>query len=92
MAELYQGVYYSADQTRAEHELQQFLDGIEVVPLDDGICRIFAQERGRLQSEGNTIGNMDILIGSTAISHRLILLTNNRRHFERMRGINIISV
>ena len=31
------------------------------------------------------------LIGATAISHGLTLLTNNRRRFGRMRGLNIIS-
>ena len=35
---------------------------------------------------------MDMLIGATAIRHGLTLLTNNRRHFERLRGLNIISV
>ena len=72
--------------------LREFLIGVEVIPLDDAICRIFARERSRLREYGNLIGDLDILIGSTALRHNLTLLTNNRRHFERLRGLNIISV
>ena len=41
---------------------------------------------------GNIIADLDILIGCTAIRHGLTLLSNNRRHFERLQGLNIISV
>ena len=52
---------------------------------------VTSEERARLREEGNLIGDMDILIGATAISCNLTLLTNNRRHFERMQGLNIVS-
>ena len=91
MAELYQGVFYSTDPLGNERALQNFLSGINIVGLDDEICRIFARERGRLRAEGSIIGDFDILIGATAIRHGLILLTNNRRHFERLRGLSMIS-
>ena len=69
-----------------------FLASVEVVPLDETICRIFAQERGRLRAAGNLIGDFDLLIGATALRHGLTLLTNNRRHFERLQGLSILSV
>ena len=68
-----------------------FLEAVDVVPLDDAACRVFGQERARLREGGNLIGDLDILIGATAISCNLTLLTNNRRHFERMQGLNIVS-
>ena len=72
--------------------LQRFLDGLdEIVPLEEPVCRIFAMERVRLRRAGNRIEDLDLLIGSTAIHHGLTLLTNNRRHFERMQGLNLIS-
>ena len=92
MAELYQGVFYSTDPSGNERALQDFLSGVDVVSLDDEICRIFATERGRLRTEGIVIGDFDILIGATAIRHGLTLLTNNRRHFTRLRGLEMISV
>lgn len=93
LAELYDGILGDANRQRAERVLQAFLVHIEeIAPLDEAVCRIFAVERRRLRSDGNRLEDLDLLIGATAIRHNLTLLTNNRRHFERMRELNIISV
>ena len=59
--------------------------------MDEDTCQIFARQRGHLRAAGNLITDMDILIGATALRHNLTLLSNNRRHFERLEGPNIIS-
>ena len=92
LAELYEGVFYSRNSEDDARELRSFLDIVNIVELDDEICRIFAMERGRLRAAGNIIGDLDTLIAATAIRHDLTLLTNNRRHFERIQSLNIISV
>jgi tRNA(fMet)-specific endonuclease VapC len=91
LAELYDGVLGSSAPRRNEQKLRSFLAFVDVVPLDDAVCRIFAGERSRLRAEGTLIGDFDLLIGATSVSHGLTLLTNNRRHFERVRGVNILS-
>ena len=92
LAELYEGLVGSTSPHDAELNLQRLLDEVEeVVSLDDAICREFARQRAQLRSAGNIIGDFDILIGSTAIVHGLTLLTNNRRHFERLPGLRIVS-
>ena len=68
------------------------LEAVDVVPLDDAACRIFGEQRARLREEGNLIGDMDILIGATAISKDLTVLTNNRKDFRRIHGLNIVSI
>ena len=92
LAELYEGHLDSADPQAQERALQSFLSSVMVVPLDDDVCRLFARERYRLRTTGNLIGDLDTLIGCTAMRHGLTLLTNNRRHFGRLRGLDIISV
>ena len=92
LAELYEGLARSRNPDADAEALQLFLEAVDVVPLDDAACRVFGEERARLREEGNLIGDMDILIGATAISNNLTLLTNNRRHFERMQGLNIVSL
>ena len=92
LAELYDGVLGSGNPQRDEQFLRTFLSAVEIVHLDDSTCRIFAGERGRLRAAGTLISDFDLLIGATAIQHNLTLLTNNRRHFERMPDLNIISV
>ena len=92
LAELYDGVFGLSAPGNAESALKDFLAFVEVVPLDEAACRIFAIERARLRTTGTPIGDMDLLIGATAVRHGLTMLTNNRRHFGRLRGLNIISV
>ena len=92
MAELYQGVLYSYDPQASESRLSGFLTGYDVVQLDDDICRTFGRERGRLRAAGTPISDLDLLIGCTALRHGLTLLSNNRRHFGRLQGLDIVSV
>jgi tRNA(fMet)-specific endonuclease VapC len=92
LGELYEGEFNSTDPEAEAHALRTFLDGVPIIPLDDAVCRISARERSRLRASGTLIGDMDILIGSTALRHNLTLLTNNIRHFERLQGLRFISV
>ena len=92
MAELYEGVFFSSNPEGNERAMRDFLEDVQVVGFDDGVCRTFARERGRLRSAGAQIDDFDLLIGSTALHHDLILLTNNRRHFERIEGLRIVSL
>lgn len=91
MGELYEGVYKASDPTRNEEALQLILSEIDVVYIDDEVCRIYGQQSGRLRTANALPGNNDIWIGATALRHNLTLLTNNRRHFEQIQGLNIIS-
>ena len=92
LAELHEGLVGSRDRQAVERRLNDFLLGMTVVNLDEEVCRIFGRERSRLRAEGNLIGDLDILIGATALRHGLTLLTNNRRHFERLADLAIESV
>jgi tRNA(fMet)-specific endonuclease VapC len=93
LAELYEGVYYSRDPVESEAALQRFLNPeLIILGLDEETCKIFGKERGRLRGTGLLIGDCDLLIGATALRHRLTLLTNNRRHFERIEGLRMESM
>ena len=91
VAELFEGVAHSDHRRADELRLRRFLDTFEIVELNETICEIFGQERARLRTTGNLIGDLDLLIGCTAVHNGLTLLTNNRRHFERIADIAIVS-
>jgi tRNA(fMet)-specific endonuclease VapC len=90
--ELYEGVYYSRDPEGDERGLQEFLQGVTLVSLDEETARIFGRQRGKLRADGLLIGDSDIWIAAIALQYNLTLLTNNRRHFERIDGLRIESV
>ena len=91
IGELYEGIYGSSDPDTSERRLLEFLEPITLVELDTEICRIFARERHRLRRDGNRIPDLDLFIGATALRHGLTLLSNNRRHFRRLAGLDIRS-
>tara|TARA_B100000315_G_scaffold188700_1_gene178422 strand:+ start:1209 stop:1604 length:396 start_codon:yes stop_codon:yes gene_type:complete len=92
LAELYEGVYYSRNPVRSEEVLKRFLDSeLTILGIDEETCQVFGRERGRLRQEGRSIGDMDLFIGATCRRHNLTLLTNNRRHFEQVHGLDIVS-
>jgi len=91
LAELYTGIYYSTDVIKAGEKLDGFLSFVSILGMNQEICRIFGKENSRLRKDGRIIGDFDLLIAATCIHHGLKLLTNNRRHFQRVEGLEIIS-
>lgn len=92
LAELYEGVYYSRDPEKSEKMLSDFLKCVLTLGIDETTAMLFGKERGRLRALGRSIGDFDLLIGVTARQHHLTVLSNNRRHFENIEGIQIESL
>jgi tRNA(fMet)-specific endonuclease VapC len=69
LAELYEGVYYSKNPEASQKGLEDFLEDISVLGIQDGICKIFGRERGRLRKQGNIIGDFDLLIAATCLHY-----------------------
>jgi tRNA(fMet)-specific endonuclease VapC len=69
--------------------VDELLAGIEVLPLDPGVDRRYAELRWGLELAGTPIGPNDLLIAAHALSLDLILLTDNVREFSRVPGLRI---
>jgi tRNA(fMet)-specific endonuclease VapC len=90
-AELWEGVYFSRDPKRSQVMLEEFLSGVVILGLDEEICKRLGQLRGSLRKPGQIIGDFDLLIAASALRHQLTLLTNNRKHFDGIVGLQIES-
>jgi tRNA(fMet)-specific endonuclease VapC len=77
---------------RAKPDLEEFLAGVNVIGVSEQISKRFGHLRGTLRQLGQRIPDFDLLIAATAIEHNLTLLSNNRRHFERISGLRIESL
>ncbi len=62
-----------------------------VVPLTDEIIVLAADIYAHLYPRGQLIGDADILLAATALTHGTILVTENADHFGRIRGLRIES-
>lgn len=92
LAELYEGIYYSTDPVGNEKGLSDFLSGVMILGVDEEICKLFGKKRGMLRQAKRMMGDFDLLIASTCLHYNLTLLTNNRRHYEIVEGIDIHSI
>jgi predicted nucleic acid-binding protein len=73
-------------------DVEAFLHGVTLVSLDEETAKIFGRERGQLRAQGLLIGDSVLWIAATALQYNLTLLTNDRRHFERIDGLRLESV
>jgi len=73
----------------------QIIDSIcknfEVINFDLDIAKKASELFLQLRSKNKLIEFRDILIGATAIQHALPIATKNKKHFQRLVGVNIFN-
>ncbi len=65
------------------------LDAYTRLPVTDGVARRGSRLRRRLRSEGQMIGDFDVLIAATALDAGIPLVTGNVAHFRRVQDLEI---
>lgn len=64
----------------------------EIVPIIDdspAIIETFGHLKATLATTGSIVADMDSIIASTALSHNMILVTNNEKHFQQIPELQI---
>ncbi|OLE90888.1 MAG: hypothetical protein AUF79_07925 [Crenarchaeota archaeon 13_1_20CM_2_51_8] len=90
-AELFEGVF-SPKSRKAEYErVDGLLRHLELLELSLAVCEKYGRLLNELRAKGNPIGDPDTLIASAALTHRQILLTRNKAHFEKVPGLIVES-
>ena len=74
---------------RQKASIQQLLAALPALPLDEEAADRAAEARRDLERSGVPIGMADSLIAGIALVHNGVLLTRNRRHFERVAGLRL---
>jgi tRNA(fMet)-specific endonuclease VapC len=69
--------------------IDSFLSSVTILTFGEEEAKQTAQIRNFLKQAGTPIGAYDVLIGATAITHNLILVTANVREFERIPNLQI---
>jgi tRNA(fMet)-specific endonuclease VapC len=87
LSELYYGVYRS-------QRVQENLDGIKTlegkvkrVDSEQRTCETFGKLKASLVNQGKILDDADLFIASCALVNDLVLVTNNEKHFKRIKGL-----
>jgi len=74
---------------RQQTIIGQLLAALPCLPLEAQSADRAAEVRRALEREGVSIGMADSLIAGIVLAHRGVLLTRNRRHFERVPSLTL---
>ena len=91
-------LYYGAEKSNNHEQTLILLDelfsqlNLVVLPLDFDTIRLFAFHKSELEKKGARIEDFDLLIGSTALSNDLTLVSRNVKHFKRIKGLKVKSL
>ena len=60
-----------------------------VIDIERAIMDVFGEIKSSLERRGTTVEDMDLLIAATALSHNLVLVTTNVKHFEKIQDLSM---
>lgn len=88
--ELQFGVENSKYREQAQQALNHFIEPLEnILPIDRAAANYAAKIRADLESKVSPIGPYDTLIAAVALSHDLILVSNNVKEFKRVNKLKL---
>ncbi|MEM6770421.1 MAG: type II toxin-antitoxin system VapC family toxin [Bacteroidota bacterium] len=88
IGELLFGAHNSDNYEKHRDDAQQVMQLATVLPIFDSL-NVYGKEKARLRKAGTPIPEFDLLIGTTAVHHGMVLVTNNTKHMARIEGIRL---
>ncbi|HEY3975588.1 MAG TPA: type II toxin-antitoxin system VapC family toxin [Candidatus Sulfotelmatobacter sp.] len=90
VGELYYGAEKKKWSGKTLRNLQERMKAVVTVPYDAELCRTFGRVKASLP-KGLVVATNDLWIASSAIRHGIPLISNNRKHFEKIPALILIS-
>jgi len=89
LMELYYGAFKSQQVDANLAKVKTIEQSLEILPNGQESAEIFARLKTELETKGTRLDDFDLLIASCALTHNLILVTNNLKHFQRISGLRL---
>ncbi len=89
LAELMYGVHKSQHHKKNKTALNEFLSPLDIMPFDEEVTDHYGRIRTYLENKGIPIGPLDMMIAAHAQCLGSTLVTNNKKEFIRVPGLNI---
>jgi len=87
LAELMHGAEKSSRRERNLEVVEDFCSRLDVLPYGAKAAQHYGSIRAALEGRGESIGVNDLHIAAHARSEGLVVVTNNRREFDRVPGL-----
>ena len=74
---------------RLHESIDRFVGDFEILPFNDACTWRYGAIASELAKRGTPIGDFDVLIAAHAVTVDATLVTNNVKHFSRVRGLRV---
>lgn len=92
VSELEFGARHSEQYEAEMAAVRKTLTPFQIYDYDAVACPVhYGRVRFELESHGQSIGSMDLMIAAHALSLDATLVTNNETHFKRVSGLNVAN-
>jgi len=88
---LYYGAFHSERPDDNVERIDEFRKNLTVLRENVDSSKYFGRIKSELKSKGNLIDDFDILIASIALANDCTLVTNNEKHFKRIKELSILN-
>jgi tRNA(fMet)-specific endonuclease VapC len=72
-------------------KFEELLSDFGVIHSDEKLCDLWAKITNDSAKKGKPISTADAWVAAVALMFDIPLVTHNRRHFENIRGLQIVS-
>jgi len=87
--ELLFGAKKSSQREKNSALIYRLAEIFPIIGISRAVIETFTDIKLYLERAGERISDLDLLIASTALSLNYVLVTNNVRHFKRIKGLSI---
>ena len=87
-AELFYGLEKKNSQ-RLFNEVRSIIGKCTIINFDASQSELYGKIRVELEKSGTPLGDMDLLIASAAMATGAILVSHNKKHFSRIKGLKV---
>ena len=91
LMELYYGAYKSQKVESNLAKIRALENTFDIIPVGQESIQIFGLVKSKLEKKGTALDDFDLILASVALTHNLILVTNNIKHFRRIEGLKLAN-
>lgn len=93
LSELYCGAEKSSNPAKSKKLIESFIKDfdIEIVDINKETAKFYGLLRSKLEKKGERLEDFDLIIASSCVQFDMTLITNNIKHFRRIKNLRILK-
>jgi len=89
LSELYYGAYKSKRVKENLSTVRSVTNKLGFIESSNEICETFGRLKTSLEKKGRVVDDADLFIAACALVNDATLVTNNEKHFRRIKGLKL---